>query len=298
MDEKTGIIYRAYLTTRPEDTLYVGATTVGVEKRRLQHLRGHNKTAFSDFLQTQDPDTVVFEGVEEAPAPELSDLEIKWIAHYKSLGQARYNVHTGGGGFHGGPINPRKGEELPWSKLSMEKAREIRGIRLREWVSESDLADRYGVTQSVIHRVLRNKIWVDPEFDPDTITTKRPPESHANNRQIDREVVDEIRALRMREWVSEPEIARRYGLTRSNVHNILSNVRWVDPEFDPAAVVQAGGNGLGSKLTVETVEAIRSYKGAGIAQREVAKLFGISQTQVSRIWRGVQWSGVKKGSGK
>ncbi len=61
-----------------------------------------------------------------------------------------------------------------------------------------------------------------------------------------------------------------------------SNCRW-------ATRAEQSRNTRSNKLTSTTAEAIRALRGAGESQASVARRFGITQSLVSKIWRGVAW---------
>lgn len=307
MDEKLGLIYLVVDTREPDRVRYVGQTIKSLRARERSHWGDARRATrpkypMQRFLKKRaDDGSVEFRVIEEVPQRDLDAREIHWIAYYRSLDQADLNVTDGGGGLRGrvytdeereakraSMLGRFRGEDGPQSKLTWAEVRDIRTRRLESWTSEQDLATEYGISQMIVNKILRNEYWIDNEFAPDQVI-KRPTQTYANNRQIPAEMVAEIRSLRMREWVPEAEIARRYGLTRSNVNNILRNHRWPDPEYDPALLVPAGGDGFGSKLTREQVDEIRSLKGTGLKQREIGEMYGVSQTQVSRIFRGVRW---------
>ena len=313
--EPYGVIYVIVDRQEPERVRYVGQTTRGIPYRRQGHWTDAAKgnLPVNRFLEKRRhrKSEVEFQEIDTAETrEELDDKEVFWISEFRSIGQADLNLTDGGGGAKGRRMSDAEKEAKRKSmigrfrgdkylgevKLTWDIVRQIREQSTQRWESQQDIAERYGVTQSVIYKVLQNRAWIDDEYTPDFDKIKtRPPETHANNRQIPESVVKEIRELRMREWVPEKEIARRYGLTRSNVNNILRNFRWPDPEYDPSKMVKAGGNGTGSKLVESDVVEIRRRAKAGEFQREIAKDFGIEQTQVSRIVRGVQWGHVKEG---
>lgn len=308
MTDNDGVIYKVYDATKPGRVRYIGQTVRGVRARERGHWAEAKRLPESTipmhrFLRKRPDDgvTVVFEVLETTPVEFLDDREIHWISFYRDIGQADLNVTDGGGGFRGRVYSEEereakrlsmmgrfRGDKAPSAKLTWEDVREIRKHRQLAWTSEEELAEIFGVNQMSINSILRNLYWVDEGFDPETIIP-RPAYTHANNRQIPEETVREIRELRMREWVSEKEIARRYGLTRSNVNNILRAHRWPDPTYDPSKLIRAGGDGMGSKITPEQAEEIKGLRGSGLLQREIGDLYGISQTQVSRIFRGVRW---------
>ena len=69
------------------------------------------------------------------------------------------------------PLNrtkARRGEELPWSKLTEDDVRLIRGlvderVRLRQeasLLSNAHIADKFGVSKRAIDRVTAGETWV------------------------------------------------------------------------------------------------------------------------------------------
>lgn len=83
---------------------------------------------------------------------------------------------------------------------------------------------------------------------------------------------------------SQPELARRYGLTQGGVSHIVRGNAYPDaggPIAEPR---------YGAKLTEEHVAAIRRLCATKtVPQNEIARMYGISQSQVSRIRTGVNW---------
>jgi len=57
-----------------------------------------------------------------------------------------------------------KGNRLPVSKLDYQKVKEIRNAYKTHTISQARLAAIYGVTQSVIWRVLLNDTWRDESY--------------------------------------------------------------------------------------------------------------------------------------
>lgn len=308
-----GEIYMVTDIQEPHRVRYAGLTTRGLRERSSGHwTESRNGTLpINRFLKKRAgrKSDVAFTVIDTADnLEELNQKEVEWIAFFRSIGYADLNITDGGGGTKGRKMSQEEKERKRQAmigvfrgdkhrgvvKLSWALVREIRERASASWEPHAQLATEYGVSQDVISGVIANTRWRDKSYDPATAKS-RPPESHANNRQIEESVVKEIRELRMREWVPEMEIARRYNLTRSNVNNILRNHRWPDPNYDPARLVLAGGNGNGSKLTEADVVVIRSRVAAGETQSRVGQDYGIKQTQVSRIVRGVRWGHVKEG---
>jgi DNA-binding XRE family transcriptional regulator len=59
-----------------------------------------------------------------------------------------------------------KGEWHGRAILTWEKVRAIRKEYQDTRVTQRQLAKRWGVSQTTIHRILTNKNWVDPDYDP------------------------------------------------------------------------------------------------------------------------------------
>lgn len=71
--------------------------------------------------------------------------------------------------FNPDDVKPRPGGMHVGAKIPMEKVREIREHRTREWRSAKSIAEENGVTEPVIQNILRNKSYHDPEFDPSKV---------------------------------------------------------------------------------------------------------------------------------
>ena len=308
MGEATGIVYRVRDLLN-DSVVYVGQTGGTLNERRTKHwssIRSGRKAPMIEFLRSRADrrETLVFEEVEVAPLGVLHEREAYWTTMYRDSGEPLLNVNTGGrvattrpavydlsDGYTPSDRAINRGEDAYNAKLTWDIVRKMREIRAMVWVSQDELAATYGVSQGTIQSILANKSWYDAGYDPRTLAPKLA-KVHANNRQVSEETVREIRELRKREWVPEPELARRYGLTRSNVHNILSGHRWPDPDWDPSMMVRAGGDGQGSTLTADDVREIKLLLRDKVPQAQIGARFGVTQGQVSRIARGLQWKDV------
>lgn len=59
-----------------------------------------------------------------------------------------------------------KGEWHGRAVLTWEKVRAIRKEYQAGRITQRQLAKHWGVSQTTIHRILTNKNWVDPEYEP------------------------------------------------------------------------------------------------------------------------------------
>lgn len=53
----------------------------------------------------------------------------------------------------------RRGEDMPWSKLTEDDVREIRRVYAEGGISQAALGERYGVRPSNIQLIVAGKIW-------------------------------------------------------------------------------------------------------------------------------------------
>lgn len=74
-------------------------------------------------------------------------------------------------------MSPRIRQRHPQSMFTKEQVAEIRKYRQTTWESAKDLGERYGVSIPTIYGILRNRVYFDPEYDPETIVG-RPYESY------------------------------------------------------------------------------------------------------------------------
>ena len=97
---KTYIIYKAQNTITGQ--IYVGATSQGIEQRRLDHIYKSNQasaTVFQEAIATFGIDAFTWNQIDTASNQnELAEKEIQYIQKYDSF-QLGYNLNKGGGGF-------------------------------------------------------------------------------------------------------------------------------------------------------------------------------------------------------
>lgn len=133
------------------------------------------------------------------------------------------------------------------AKLTGEQAREIRDRLIRQWEPRGRIAEDYGVCVSHIYRVLRNETHPDPDYDPAqlAVRTEDSPDSRRPTSALTRSQVEEVRALRLSQYVPVSELATRYKTTDSVIYGVLQNKTWTDRDYNPALLApripQKGG---------------------------------------------------------
>lgn len=253
-----GWVYLVTDVREPDRVRYVGKTQVSLQERQTGHWydarrvpKRTNSRMVNWLLKRNDtPELVVF--TPEGFYPDLDTLneaEKCAIERYRSLGMADLNITAGGEGQSGTTASAgtrrkmseaRRGEKHANAVLTWESVREIRARRAKAYVDRRILASEYGVSASTIEGVVAGSSWKDPDYDP----SDNP--AAPVNRKGDRgskavltwDRVHEIRNLRRERWVSQHELALRYGLKHAAIGYVLSNTTWVDPNYDPATLAK------------------------------------------------------------
>lgn len=83
-------------------------------------------------------------------------------------------------------------------------------------------------------------------------------------------------------------IATEYGLDRSSVSRLKRGEVWAHVEGQRSATKK--NRGLDNPRAVLDEETVRRISAASGKQTEIAGAFGVSQTTVSKIKRGVHWA--------
>lgn len=104
------------------------------------------------------------------------------------------------------------------AKLTREQVIEIRRTYQPGYGSQARLAERYGVSTSVIHKVVNYKTWKDVR--PRGVAGDRHGQAKLTSEQV-----REIRAL-AEEGISFRHIADDYGVTRVTIRNIIERKTW------------------------------------------------------------------------
>jgi hypothetical protein len=161
---------------------------------------------------------------------ELNELEVFWISNLRSAGQADLNLTDGGDGGRGSVHSPESRTALsekyrasggPSAKLNWATVHEIRARRQALYQEATVLAADYGVTRTAIDRILKNQLWFDPTFNPESIAS-RPAGSH-HRTKLTMDEVRELRNLRLSEWVSSRSLADKFRMSESAIQHLLEN---------------------------------------------------------------------------
>lgn len=120
-------------------------------------------------------------------------------------------------------------------------------------------------------------------------------ESHHNSKLTVQDVTDLCRRYTAGE--TQDSLSARYGVRQSAISRILRGKTWCSvtggvAQSDPKRRARGAAHSK-AKLTVEQAQEIRSrYAAGGISQDALAKAYGLSQNNVSRIVRGVSYQTI------
>ena len=304
-----GIIYGVVHASEPTRVRYVGKTQRSLDIRRKEHWadsRNRARGAFGQWLRKHSgtPDDVHFSVLgEHTTLEELDEAEVQTIAQFKSRGQCDLNLAPGGAGTATGKTpgrpTPLRAENHPMRKLTWDQVNEIRRVRQERFIPAAELATKYGLLNEwAIRNVLWNKTWYDPNFDPDKVV-EYTNDYHSGERghmsRLTWAQVREMRNAAIQSFEPREKIGKRYGVTRGTVGFVLSNLTWIDPDYNPADL--APGPKRARVLDWVKVREVRDYyMNTGYPHIEVARRFGLGRSTTSLLLNNHTW--VDEGYGQ
>jgi predicted XRE-type DNA-binding protein len=104
-------------------------------------------------------------------------------------------------------------------------------------------------------------------------------------------------------WIENPDNLREVDHINGNRYdNTVDNLRWVSPSTNMKSAYdnfqqKHGEHSCKAKLTTNQMFEIRDlYKNKQLSQEAIGKIYGISQSQVGNITRGVRWKRIIGGN--
>ena len=104
--------------------------------------------------------------------------------------------------------------------------------------------------------------------------------------------------LRIREMANswkytQKEIAEQFGITQSAVSNIRVGRRWNNIEYPNDNLVFQKNERVANKLTTDNVREIRRLLDEGLKQAEIARMYNVNPSNISRIKSGKRRNKVR-----
>lgn len=195
----------------------------------------------------------------------------------------------------------RRGERVPWAKMTDSDARRIWTLRA-EGKSIRDVARIVQITENMVRSVLHGSRWRSILVDERTkamaerarLVTIPRGENRYNAVLTEKAVVD------IREncsgWKADLDrFAAKYSTSAAAVKSALVGLSWkhlaTAPQKGPGNV--RGSSVPASRLTEDSVAEIKVHLASGEAQSAVASSYGVSPATIGSIARGTAWRHVQ-----
>ena len=89
----------------------------------------------------------------------------------------------------------------------------------------------FGVSDSMVGLIRRNKVWVDKDYTPDSrwVLTRAEQNHNRRDNKLSWEIVNKIRA----DTLPHRTLATKYGVYYGTVGKVKRNETWVDDKYVP-----------------------------------------------------------------
>jgi hypothetical protein len=289
-----GFIYGLFDSRDPDRIRYVGQTRnrLGV-KDRVYHHRWDSANRVSSpvrrWILEIGQEHLKYRILSCVPKDILDHEEVWHISERRSLGQADLNMLDGGQGFSDGGF---PGGENGNSRLTEEIVRDLRTRAPREYVSTAKEAKRLGVTPSTISKVLKNRSWFDPGYDPEARVSVQDHNSRSSGDLVWRSHSDsEIEDLRSRFLSGETltEISRDTGTPVASVSRFLFHEYASETTRRECIRVRTAKGRKPPRVLSgdDETEIRRLYATGTFTQKGLAILFEVPQSRVCKILNAV-----------
>lgn len=254
---------------------YVGQTTTTDAHRLRRHVSRSNKLPVGDWVHRHGSKHIEMVTLEsDIPVPKLDDREVHWISEKRTFmaeNQGGLNLTRGGS-------RPRDPEEvdllrkrnpirgtLEWGDVS-----EIRRLHSSTDMQTVEIASRFGVSASAVNDVIRNKTWVDPEYE--FRPRQRGDSSHFDTAKLTPEIAAEIR----RQDPDHKGLAEKYGVSPASIRRVYRNETWYDPGYTPKPDKENSGLEKARQMREEYAKGYLTYA-------DIAEKYGMTRSSTADI---------------
>jgi len=175
--EKKSWVYGLYLEGEEDRIRYVGKTSSrrGLKGRLYSHVwlarNSNGQLPVQRWINKHGGECIRIRSLYEVSEDDLDEEEVRTISEYRSLGLADLNVTSGGDGRTSEEVS---GERNPRAKTTWEQVRRVRMYAKSRYVTVSEASKLLGTNPAGASKVLTNRSWYDPEYDPaDRVTTQQ-----------------------------------------------------------------------------------------------------------------------------
>ena len=179
------------------------------------------------------------------------------------------------------------------SKLQSKEVLDIRTLYATGRHSITRLADQYDVSPSRISFILNHKSWlhVEDDLQPKINVLLKAYTGFNSRKKLTPNQVFEIRKFYFKGTYTQKHLSKIYGVSSKQISAIVTGESWVDvdgPLVKKGKRLKGESNG-NSRLTISEVEKIKQYSKNGKSTYNLASLFNVSQSTISKIIRGETW---------
>jgi hypothetical protein len=183
---------------------------------------------------------------------------------------------------------PRKSAEV--TSLDIHTVNQIRSEYRTGKYKQSELGDKYGLGQGSISRLLTNKAWYDPEYDPNERIVKTFNQKYytpVEKKEVSETTIKEIRDKYTSGLYTKVILAKEYGLGQTHLSDIVNNNVCVDTSYIPPLYGYRGNKSLNEVIVKE----IRDKFSTGEYSRgKLRKCYNIgSKDTLERVLLNVSW---------
>ena len=113
------------------------------------------------------------------------------------------------------------------NKLDWDTVREIRSLCL----PSVQISAMFGVSDSMVGLIRRNKVWVDKDYTPDSrwVLTRAEQNHNRRDNKLNWEIVNKIRT----DTLPHRTLAAKYGVYYGTIGKVKRNEIWIDNEYLP-----------------------------------------------------------------
>lgn len=250
--------------------IYIGVSN-NPKRRWDEHCRNNNKyySMIDNAIQKYGKENFEFEILEDWDLREKAlQREKELISDFRCLAPYGYNIHEGGGA---PPVQ---------NKISQELANKIIDQLLDLKISRKTIIANNKITNAILENINLGKAWRRDELS----YPLRP-----NEHLIIKERAKKIQSLLKNSTLSQEEIAKQFGISKTEVSNINKGKTYFDRnEIYPLRNPIAGQRGRTGKkvqqIKVQSGEIIAVFDSVSSASQNC----GINKTSIAKCCRGEQ----------
>jgi len=278
---ETGVIY--LLTNQVNGKKYVGQSTN--LKERMRNHRKKSLRVIDKAIDKYSWSNFEYEIIEEEiPLSEIDEKEMYWISHYNTYKTDNgYNCTPGG--------NMQAGEYNPQAELSVAKAKDILEDRINHEDDISDVAERQGVSESTVRRIIYGLHWtVDKGELHDLVDqvpenpywTRSGSDNHKAN--IDEEEAANILKDRIEERMPIQKLSDKYGRSNLLIGQLIQGEHWAIKEYGLQDLVkEVPKNVHQGKVDKNLIDKIFRLTDIGFKQGQIGEIVGLHRTTVNDV---------------